>query len=69
MLARNWSEPLNARAHYVLGTVLRASGNQVDAQPHFRNAVELLDAMRKEPGGDQILQRADFKVINDEAGR
>jgi serine/threonine protein kinase/tetratricopeptide (TPR) repeat protein len=62
-------KPLNARAHYVLGTVLRASGNQVDAQPHFRNAVELLDAMRKEPGGDQILQRADFKVINDEAGR
>jgi tetratricopeptide (TPR) repeat protein len=62
-------KPLSARAHFLLGTALRASGNQVEAQQHYRNTVQLLDDMRKEPGADKILQRSDFKTMYEEATR
>jgi tetratricopeptide (TPR) repeat protein len=60
-------KPLSVKAHYLLGNALRASGNQADAQQHYRAAVQLLDDMRKEPGGDKILQRVDFKTMYDDA--
>jgi tetratricopeptide (TPR) repeat protein len=62
-------KPLSAKAHYLLATTLRASGKQAEAQQHYRDALQLLDAMRKEPGADKILQRSDFKAIYDEASR
>ena len=62
-------KPLSARAHYLLGTTLRASGNQAEAQTHYRSALQLLDDMRKEPGADKILLRSDFKAIYDDASR
>jgi Tfp pilus assembly protein PilF len=61
--------PLSARAHYLLGNAMRASGNQTEAQQQYRNAVQLLDQMRKEQGADKILQRSDFKAIYEEATR
>jgi eukaryotic-like serine/threonine-protein kinase len=60
-------KPLSAKAHYLLAITLRATGNQAEAQQHYRDALQLLDAMRKEPGADKILQRSDFKEIYDEA--
>ncbi|HEY1422804.1 MAG TPA: hypothetical protein VGF20_05085, partial [Candidatus Acidoferrum sp.] len=60
-------KPLSAKAHYLLGTALRTSGNQAEALQHYRSAVQLLDAMRKEAGAEKILQRSDFKVIYDDA--
>ena len=30
-------KPLSAKAHYLLGNALRASGNQADAQQHYRS--------------------------------
>jgi eukaryotic-like serine/threonine-protein kinase len=62
-------KPWSARAHYLLGSALRASGNQAEAQQHYSSAVQLLDGMRKEPGGDKILQRSDFKTMYEEATR
>ena len=62
-------KPLSAKAHYLLATVLRASGHQGEAQQHYRSTLQLLDEMRKEPGSEKILQRADFKTMNDEATR
>jgi eukaryotic-like serine/threonine-protein kinase len=62
-------KPLSAKAHYLLATALRASGNQVEAQQHYRDSVQLLDAMRKEAGAEKILQRSDFKTIYDDAHR
>jgi tetratricopeptide (TPR) repeat protein len=62
-------KPLSAKAHYLLATALRASGNQVEAQQHYRDSVQLLDAMRKEPGAEKILQRSDLKTIYDDANR
>jgi tetratricopeptide (TPR) repeat protein len=62
-------KPLSAKANYLLGAAFRASGNQADAQQHYRTTVQLLDDMRKEPGADKILQRSDFKAMYDEATR
>jgi len=60
-------KPLSAKAQYLLGRALRASGNQAEAQQHYRTTVQLLDDMRKEPGADKILERSDFKTMYDEA--
>jgi eukaryotic-like serine/threonine-protein kinase len=62
-------KPLSAKAHYVLATVLRQSGNPADAQEHYRNSTQLIDDMRKEPGAEKIVQRSDFKAMYDEAAR
>jgi eukaryotic-like serine/threonine-protein kinase len=62
-------KPLSAKANYLFGIALRASGNQADALQHYRTTVQLLDDMRKEPGTDKILQRSDFKAMYDDATR
>ncbi len=60
-------QPLSARAHYLLATIARDSGNTSDAQDHYREALRLLDAMKKDPGAEKLLQRSDFKAIYDES--
>jgi tetratricopeptide (TPR) repeat protein/predicted Ser/Thr protein kinase len=62
-------KPLSAKAHYLLATILRASGNQSEAQQHYRDTLQLLDGMRQEAGADKILERSDFKSMHDEATR
>ena len=62
-------QPLSAQAHFLLATIARDSGNASDAQDHYREALRLLDAMKKDPGAEKALQRADFKSINEEAKR
>jgi len=62
-------KPLSAKAHHLLGVALSTSGNELEAQQHYRSAVQLLDAMRKESGAEKILQRSDFKTIYDDASR
>ena len=66
---QDWLEPLSAKAHFLLGNVLRESGNQAEAQQEYRGTLRLLDEMRKDPGADKILQRSDFKTMYDEATR
>ena len=62
-------KPLSVQAHYQLATVLRSSGQQGEAQQHYGSTLQLLDEMRKEPGGEKILQRPDLKTMYDEATR
>ncbi len=62
-------KPLSARAHYLLAGIFRASGDQVEAQQHYRDMLQLLDAMLKDPGADNILLRSDFKMMYDDATR
>lgn len=62
-------QPLSARAHYLLAVIARESGNSSDAQDHYREALRLLDAMKKDPGAEKLLQRSDFKAIYDESTR
>ena len=62
-------QPLSTRAHYLLATIDRDSGNASEAQDHYREALRLLDAMKKDPGAENLLQRADFKTIYDDSMR
>ena len=62
-------QPLSARAHYLLATIDHDSGNASDAQDHYREALRLLDAMKKDPGAEKLMQRPDFKAIYEEASK
>jgi Tfp pilus assembly protein PilF len=70
LLSDKWgAKPLSVRAHFVLATIARESGNTSEAQENYRSTLQLLDGMRKESGADKILQRSDFKSMYDEATR
>jgi len=62
-------QPLSARAHYLLAIVATDSGDNSAAQDHYREALRLLDVMKKDPGAEKLLQRSDFKAIYDESSR
>jgi eukaryotic-like serine/threonine-protein kinase len=62
-------QPLSARLYYLLAKTAQVSGNNGDARDNYREALALLEAMRKDPGAEKLLQRADFKVIYDESTR
>ncbi len=62
-------QPLSARAHYLLATIERDSGNGSDAQDNYREALRLLDAMKKDPGAEKLLQRSDLKLMYEDSTR
>jgi eukaryotic-like serine/threonine-protein kinase len=55
--------PLRLMAHFSLGKMFREKGEPADATSHYRQALSLLDTLRKEPGADKIMERADFKAV------
>ena len=57
----------NAKIHYWLGSALRSSGTASEATPQYREALRLLDEIRKEPGAEHITERYDLKPIYSEA--
>jgi tetratricopeptide (TPR) repeat protein/predicted Ser/Thr protein kinase len=57
----------NARIHLLLGTSLRLSGNAAEAASQDREAVRLLDDIRKEQGAEHIGERSDLKPLYAEA--
>jgi len=59
----------SAKIHYLLGTALRLSGNESDATGQYREAVRLLDEIKKDPGADRVLGRSDLHTIYSEATR
>jgi len=54
---------LSAKGHYLLATELRLTGKGAEAAGHYREAVRLLEEIRKEPGAANVLQRADLNSI------
>ena len=60
---------LQVRGHYLLATALRATGNESEAAGHNRQALRMLDEMRKEAGAEKVLERADLKPIYEESNR
>ena len=60
---------LLAKDHYLLATALRATGNGTEATPHYREALRLLDEIRKEPGAEKVMERADLKSIYTDSAR
>jgi tetratricopeptide (TPR) repeat protein/predicted Ser/Thr protein kinase len=59
----------SARIYYLLGTSARLSGHADRAAGYYREAVQLLDAIRSDPGAENILRRVDVKTMYDESNR
>lgn len=60
---------LQAKAHYLLATALRLSGNGAEAARHYRESVRLLEDIQKETGRTKITERADLNPIYKESTR
>jgi tetratricopeptide (TPR) repeat protein len=58
---------LLAREHYLLATALRETGDPTEVTGHYREALRLLDEIRKEAGAEKVIERADLKPIYTEA--
>jgi hypothetical protein len=63
------TKPLSTRARFLLAGIAANSGQNSEAQDHYRGTVQLLDGIRKEPGAEKILDRSDFKAMYEEARR
>jgi serine/threonine protein kinase/tetratricopeptide (TPR) repeat protein len=59
----------SARIYYLLGTSARLSGSADRAAGYYREAAQLLDALRGDPGAEDILRRTDIKTMYDESNR
>ena len=59
---------LQARGEYVLATTMRVSKDG-QARRHYASALRILDEMKREPGAEQVLERADLKTIYAECER
>jgi eukaryotic-like serine/threonine-protein kinase len=62
-------QPLSVKAHYLLGTIARATGKSADAQNHYRQAIQMLDAISKEKGAEKFLQRPDISAMYGDSGK
>jgi serine/threonine protein kinase/tetratricopeptide (TPR) repeat protein len=60
---------LSAKGHYLLATVLRLTGKGAEAAGHYREALRLLEDLRKEAGASNVLQRADLNPIYTDSTR
>jgi tetratricopeptide (TPR) repeat protein len=60
---------VSARIQYLLGDSLRLSGNAAEASDHYRQALTLLDDIKKEPGAEHVMDRFDLRTIYAEATR
>ena len=60
---------LLAKSHFLLATVLRLTSDSAEAQRHYHEAARMLDEIRKEPGADRMMERADLKAAYQESSR
>ncbi len=60
---------LMAKAHYLLATTLRITGNRAEASRHYGEARRILDEIRKEARSDDVLKRGDLSPIYAESVR
>jgi eukaryotic-like serine/threonine-protein kinase len=58
-----------ARIHFLLGNAMRLSGNAGEGSGHYRQAITLLDEMKREPGAQHLLERTDLKTMYADATR
>ena len=52
---------LQAKAHYLLASLLVKSGKGKEATPHYREVVRILESISKEDGAGRLLERADLQ--------
>jgi eukaryotic-like serine/threonine-protein kinase len=58
-----------ARIRYLLGNLLRLTGNGTEAGNQYQQAITLLDDIKKEPGAEHVMDRSDLHTIYTEASR
>jgi tetratricopeptide (TPR) repeat protein len=63
------SRYLSARIHYLLGNALRLNGNAAEATAQYGQAISLIEDMRKEPGAEKLLERADLRALFTQASQ
>ena len=61
--------PLLLEAHFHLAKMLATQGSTPEATRHYQQALSLLAELRKDPGSDKIMDRADLKSIYTESDR
>jgi tetratricopeptide (TPR) repeat protein len=61
--------PRAAAIYYTLALAAKTGGNMEEAASYGRQAVKTLDAMRNEPGGDKVLERADLSALYQESSQ
>ena len=61
--------PLLIQAHFSLAKMLAVQGTAAEASRHYRQALGLLADLRKDPGAEKIMDRADLKAIYSESER
>ncbi len=71
--ALNTSEKLGTRLqtaviHFQMGNLLKQTGDGSGAADQYRQADALLEEIKKEPGAEHILDRADLRAMDAEAG-
>jgi tetratricopeptide (TPR) repeat protein len=54
---------LQAKAQYLLASLLVKSGDDKEATPHYRETVRILENISKEDGSARVLERADLQQI------
>jgi tetratricopeptide (TPR) repeat protein/tRNA A-37 threonylcarbamoyl transferase component Bud32 len=54
---------LSARSHHLLATVLIGQGDAAEARRHYAAALRILEDMRNEEGGADVIKRADLSAI------
>ncbi|HKS97277.1 MAG TPA: tetratricopeptide repeat protein, partial [Terriglobia bacterium] len=54
---------LSAKGEFLLGTTLRLTGKTSEAAGHYTAALSLLEEIRKEPGTDRVIGRADLSSL------
>jgi eukaryotic-like serine/threonine-protein kinase len=57
----------SAQIYYLLATSVRLRQGEAQAKNPYREALRLLNLVRYDPGAENILKRADVKVMYDEA--
>jgi serine/threonine protein kinase/tetratricopeptide (TPR) repeat protein len=60
---------LQVRGHYLLATALQATASESEATGHYREALRLLEEIRKEAGAEKVIGRADLKPIYEQSTR
>jgi len=56
-------KPEAATIYYLLGLAAKSHGDMDEAASYSKQAVKAVDAIRAEPGGDKVLQRADMAAL------
>ena len=59
----------NARIHFLMGEAIRLGGDARGATSQYGQALRAFDDLKKEPGAEHLLDRADLKAIYAEASK